>query len=98
MILPVLRMIATMLVLTATGALAAGCGSSSGSSASSGSPIAGTSITKAQATAYAQAVNLGAADVPGTTIIKAEGEGKALTVAGVEFERCAGGVSPSAES
>jgi hypothetical protein len=83
-----------LLLLVATGALAAGCGSSGGSSASSGSPIAGTSITKARAVAYAQAVNLGAADVPGSSIIKAEGEGKAPTVTGVEFERCAGGVSP----
>ena len=83
-----------LLLLVATGPLAAGCGSSGGSSASSGSPIAGTSITKAQAVAYAQAVNLGAADVPRSSIIKAEGEGKAPTVAGVEFERCAGGVSP----
>lgn len=83
-----------LLLLVATGALAAGCGSSGGSSASSGSPIAGTSITKARAVAYAQAVNLGAADVPRSSIIKAEGEGKAPTVAGVEFERCAGGMSP----
>jgi hypothetical protein len=83
-----------LLLLVATGALAAGCGSGGGSSVSSGSPIAGTSITKARAVAYAQAVNLGVADVPGSSIIKAEGEGKAPTVAGVEFERCAGGVSP----
>jgi hypothetical protein len=83
-----------LLLLIATGALAAGCGSSGGSSAGSGSPIAGTSITKARAVAYAQAVNLGAADLPGSSIIKAEGEGRAPTVAGVEFERCAGGVSP----
>jgi hypothetical protein len=60
MILPVHRMIATMLVLTAIGALAAGCGSSGGSSVNSSTPIAGASITKARAVAYAQAVNPGA--------------------------------------
>jgi hypothetical protein len=83
-----------LLLLIATGALAAGCGSSGGSSASSGSPIAGTSITKARAVAYAQAVNFGAADLPGSSIVKAEGEGRAPTATGVEFERCAGGVNP----
>jgi hypothetical protein len=83
-----------LLLLIVTGALAAGCGSSGGSSTSSGSLIAGTSITKARAVAYAQAVNLGAADLPGSSIIKAEGERKAPTTAGVEFERCAGGVNP----
>jgi hypothetical protein len=39
-------------------------------------------------------VNLNAGDIPGSSIIEAEGEGEAPTVAGVEFERCAGGVNP----
>jgi hypothetical protein len=83
-----------LLLLVATGALAAGCGSGGGSSASSGSPVAGTSIAKARAVAYADAINLGGADVPGATIVKSEGEAKAPTLAGVELARCTGGVSP----
>jgi hypothetical protein len=83
-----------LLLLVAAGALAGGCGSGGGSSASSGSPIAGTSTAKARAIAYADAINLGGADVPGATIVKSEGEAKAPTLAGVELARCAGGVSP----
>jgi hypothetical protein len=60
------RIIATWLVL-ATVALIAGCGSSSRTSASNAAFIAGPPITKAQALAYAHAVNLRAGDVPGTT-------------------------------
>jgi hypothetical protein len=101
------RTIALMAAVTATGALAAGCGSGGGSSTGSGSgssaagapaagsaPIAGTSIAKARAVAYAHAVNLGAADVPASSVVKPEGEAKAPTAAGVEFARCTGGVNP----
>jgi hypothetical protein len=54
-----------MLALAVTGALSAGCGSSGSASASNASVGASIPFTKAQAVAYADAVNLRAADVPG---------------------------------
>jgi hypothetical protein len=54
-----------MFALAVTGALAAGCGSGGSASASSASLGAGSPFTKAQGAAYADAVNMRAADVPG---------------------------------
>ncbi len=55
------------LALAVTAMLIAGCGGSSHASSSSAALDAGAPITNAQALAYAHAVNLRAADVPGTT-------------------------------
>jgi hypothetical protein len=54
-----------LVVLSATAMLLAGCGSSSHTSATSAALIAGPPISNVQAVAYANAVNLRAADVPG---------------------------------
>ena len=54
-----------LVVLSATAMLLAGCGSSSHTSATSAALIAGPPISNARAVAYANAVNLRAADVPG---------------------------------
>lgn len=80
------RPIATWLVLAVASSLAAGCG---GGSASSDSVTLSASrpITKTQATAYARAVNLHAADLPDMSIISPEGEHTAKPEDG-EFERC----------
>jgi hypothetical protein len=53
-----------MLAFAGAGALAAGCGSGGGASAKSAFFGAGSPFTKAQAVAYANAVNVRAADVP----------------------------------
>jgi hypothetical protein len=59
------RIILATLAFAVTGALAAGCGSGGAASASSASFGVGGPFTRAQAVAYADAVNLRAADVPG---------------------------------
>jgi hypothetical protein len=51
-------------------------------------------MTKAQATAYAHAVNLRAADLPAMSASSAEGEGKAPGSKDRALARCARGVSP----
>jgi hypothetical protein len=51
-------------------------------------------ITKAEATAYAHAVNLGVADVPGMVSVSLEEEEKVKRTE-VEFARCAGAVNPN---
>jgi hypothetical protein len=81
------RTIATMLTIATTAMLAAGCGG--GSSAGS----ATAPITKAQATAYAKAVNLKPADLPGTSVQSPEGGAPAGPLRG-EAARCAGAVNP----
>ncbi len=93
MILPVPRTIARVIPFAASGLLAAGCGSSHHVTVASRT-AASTSISKAQATAYAQEVNLVAADIPGATVSSQEHESGEAKPAGVEFATCTGGVSP----
>jgi hypothetical protein len=95
--LPVPRIVRAMLVLGASTVLAANCGSNGSSTTGRATNTGASSVstsTKARATAFAHAVNLVEADVPGMSLIKPEGEDKAPTRAGVEFAQCAGGVSP----
>jgi hypothetical protein len=75
------------IALLAGGGLIAGCGGSSVPPLRTSGPI-----TKAEATAYANVVNLGVADVPGMTSDSLESEAKAAGT--VEF-RCPGDVSPA---
>lgn len=93
MILPVPRTIARAIPFAAAGLLAAGCGGSHHAAVTS-TTAAGTGISRAQATAYAQEVNLVAADIPGATVRSQEHESGEAKPAGVEFARCTGGVSP----
>jgi hypothetical protein len=58
------RIIPATLAFAVTGALAAGCGNGGGASANSALFRAGSPFTKAQAIAYANAVNVRATDVP----------------------------------
>lgn len=89
------RIIAAWLVLGAAGGLAAGCGGSSGASAASATPQTSAPITRAQATAYAHAVNLRAADVPEMSTSLPEGAAPAPKRSAFELARCYGGVSPA---
>jgi hypothetical protein len=57
-----------MLVVAATGGVVSGCGGGSSSPVARNAPDATKSITKAQATTYANAVNLRAGDVLGMTM------------------------------
>jgi hypothetical protein len=86
-----------MLVLGGSAVFAAGCGSSGSSTTSRATNNGASSVrtsAKARATAFAHAVNLVQADVPGMTLVKPEGEREAPTRASVAFARCAAGVSP----
>jgi hypothetical protein len=71
----------------------AGCGSSHSATVTSANAASGA-IGKAQAQSYAREVNLAAADVPGSTVRSLERERTKASRAGLEFARCAGGVSP----
>jgi hypothetical protein len=93
MILTVPRTLARAIPFAAAGLLAGGCGSSHHATVTS-TAAAGTAISKAQATAYAQEVNLVVADIPGAAVRSQEHESGEAKRAGVEFARCAGGVSP----
>jgi hypothetical protein len=64
MVLPPLR-IATVVVFTAIGGLASGCGTSAPASTSENAPVSKVQVSSARA--YARAINLRAADVPGMT-------------------------------
>jgi len=70
MISPVLRAIVTVFVLIAAGGLVTGCGSSDSGSAGGGTYGGSAQVTKAQAVAYADAVNLRAADDRGLVVAK----------------------------
>jgi hypothetical protein len=70
-----LRLAATCLVLAAVSGALAGCGGS-GTSRGAANVGANQPITKAQATAYARAVNLRAGDLPLGSVFKAEGESR----------------------
>lgn len=86
------RITATLLVLGAASGLAAGCGGSS-ASGDGGALGASAPITRAQAIAYAHAVNLRAADIP--EMSTSSPEGVAPTPRHPTFARCYGGVSPA---
>ena len=92
MIRSVPRIAATCLVLSATAVLVAACGGSGDTSANPSRPI-----TRAQAIAFAKAVNLRAADVPGSKLVEREREDMKVEPANLEYERCAGGVDPHRE-
>jgi hypothetical protein len=92
-------------LLAASTCLCAGCGAGHESAAHSPAvPARGrahsarAAITKAQAVAYAHAVNLRATDVPGMTSNSSEGEVPGVSPNGAssaEFVHCYGGVSPA---
>ena len=90
-----LRLSASWCALLATGSLLTGCAGSSGTSTPSATPQTAVPISKAQAVAYARAVNLRAGDVSGMTIETPEGEAPAPKHSAFEFARCYGGVSPA---
>jgi hypothetical protein len=73
------------------GLLAVLAGCSSGSSSTT-TPMGGGPITKAQATAYAHAINLRAGDLPGTRSLTSEHE-EPPTPPARDVGRCDGGVS-----
>jgi hypothetical protein len=85
---------ATWCALVVAGSTLAGCGGGSGTSAAGASQTSAP-ITKAKAVAYADAVNLGAGDVPGMSIEAPKGEDPAPARPAFEFARCFGGVSPA---
>ncbi len=89
-----LRPAAACLVLAAASAGVAGCGSNGTSGAHNATVSARAPITKAQATAYARAVNLRARDLPDLSIISPEGEGGGPRPAARALNRCVGGVNP----
>jgi uncharacterized protein YceK len=98
---PMRRIIVTVPLVAAT-LLMGGCGTSDHTSSSTTTSTtaahtaaASDSITKAQASAYARAVNLVASDMPGAEIIKPEKERGAPSQASVQVASCAGGVSPT---
>jgi hypothetical protein len=98
MIRKVPRSAAACLALVAMVSAVAGCGGSTSAPATSASATATATatsepITKAQATAYAHAVNLRAADLPGMSIAAPEGEHPASGRLD-QVERCAGNVNP----
>jgi hypothetical protein len=88
----------------AAGGVLAGCGGGGGTASalapggSSGTATAlvpgGGTVTKAQAAAYAQAVNLRATDLPRMEAGKPEHEGKAPSRLEFELARCDGALNP----
>jgi hypothetical protein len=74
--------------------LLAGCGGTAASVVGVTTPTSGP-ITKAQAVAYAHAVNLRAGDLPGFTIGESEMEAPKPGRYGLEDIRCRGGVNPA---
>jgi hypothetical protein len=81
------------LALVAVGGVLAGCGATD-SPAVLARHDTGTPITKAQAAAYAQSVNLRAADLPDMNASKPEHEGKAPTRLELALARCDGEQDP----
>ncbi len=80
-------------ILLAVGLLA-GCGGTAASVVAVTPPTSGP-ITKAQAVAYAHAVNLQAGDLPGFTIDESEMEAPKPGRYGLEDIRCSGGINPA---
>jgi hypothetical protein len=89
----VLRAVARAIPFAAAGILGAGCGSSHHATVTT-TTAAGTAISKAQAAAYAHAVNLLATDIPGAAVRSQEHETGEARAAGVELAHCTGGVNP----
>jgi hypothetical protein len=90
----VLRVTGVIVAIGTSCALTVGCGATKRTPAGNASSAgAGGSIDRAQATAYAHAVNITAADVPEMTSAGQEGEAKVRSL-GVENAHCSGGVSP----
>jgi len=88
-----LRLVGTGLAIVAAGGVLAGCGENNAPAASA-TQSGSAPITKAQATAYAQAVNLRAADLPEMNAGKPEHEGKAPTRLELALARCDGELNP----
>ena len=82
-------------MLAAGGALA-GCGGDTAAVLAPGA--ADSAVTKAQAVAYAQAVNLRATDLPGMNASSPEHEGKAPTRLELALARCDGEQDPQQRS
>jgi hypothetical protein len=92
-IMPLHRPAAAWLAIAAAGGAFAGCGGSTTTAAVPRASALATP-TKAQATAYAQAVNLRAADLPGMSVAELERESPPSKPMGRELERCVGTVNP----
>jgi hypothetical protein len=89
-----MRRIAVAMVVLAAGCGIVGCGSGKTASTHTANSLGGSgSITKAQAIAYAHAVNLTASDVPELTSA-APGAEASVKRRDVERARCAGAASP----
>src|SRR5277367_3130213 len=84
--------------LVAAGSLLSCCGNGGAASAANATTKPTTPVSKAQAVAYAHAVNLTTADVPGMTSEGQEGEFHEAGRSSVEFARCYGGVSPALQA
>lgn len=88
------------LTLAAGGCALAGCGGSAGATVAAESPTTRAHATKTraavnvQATTYAQAINLRAADLPEMSVRSPARGGKAATPADGELARCAGEPNP----
>jgi hypothetical protein len=77
-------------------AVAITCGSLAACGSNAAAPTPATRpITKAEATAYAHAVNLRASDVTGTSITSPEREAPTPTPTTRQTERCVGNVNPT---
>jgi hypothetical protein len=89
------RLVGAFVALVAVGSALSGCGGSSSASPVGATASASAPVTKAQAAAYAQAVNLQAADLPGMSVRSPESESPPPNQLGREEERCAGTVNPN---
>lgn len=89
----IVRTLATVVLLAAGTAALDGCGSS-GKAGAAGSTSAPAASPPAVAAAYAHAVNLEAADVPGAAVLRSE-RPVARTALRTRFARCAGAVDPA---
>jgi hypothetical protein len=81
------------LALVAVGGVLAGCGGNNAPAASATQSVSAP-ITKAQARAYARAVNLRAADLPGMNASKPEHEGNAPAHLELALAHCDGELNP----
>jgi hypothetical protein len=83
----------TGLALVAVGGVLAGCGGNNAPATSTTQSVSAP-ITKAQARAYARAINLRAADLPRMNAGKPEHEGKAPTRLELALAHCDGELNP----
>jgi hypothetical protein len=84
----------TKLLLVGAAAILLGCGGGSNSSTASTASTSHSSPGRTRAVAYAHAVNLTLADLPGARIVAGEREARAPSAAAIRFARCAGAVDP----